>query len=208
MVVRVAMWSGPRNVSTALMRSFGSRGDTLVVDEPLYAHYLDVTGLDPRTAPQLFEFDWHRGSPLTFQTLGPNDAVIDRKFGEDNNIDVGDKLRVTTPTGKHVVYTVRGSINDNADFVGDYVIPLRTIERDFDQRKDLLVLVDLQPAASVPVVRADIKRLLDESWANDLDAQLDLERETQREASLTPDYAEGMRAFFEKRSPVFSGRRS
>jgi hypothetical protein len=40
------MWSGPRNVSTALMRSFGARTDTLVVDEPLYAHYLDVTGLD------------------------------------------------------------------------------------------------------------------------------------------------------------------
>ena len=58
------------------------------------------------------------------------------------------------------------------------------------------------------VALALIKRLLDESWANDLDSQLDLERETQREASLTPDYAEGMRAFFEKRSPAFSGRRS
>lgn len=44
--VRVAMWSGPRNLSTALMRSFGSRPDTLVVDEPLYAHYLAKTGLD------------------------------------------------------------------------------------------------------------------------------------------------------------------
>lgn len=40
------MWSGPRNVSTALMRSFGARPDTLVVDEPLYAHYLARTGLD------------------------------------------------------------------------------------------------------------------------------------------------------------------
>lgn len=40
------MWSGPRNVSTALMRSFGARPDTMVVDEPLYAHYLAVTGLD------------------------------------------------------------------------------------------------------------------------------------------------------------------
>jgi sulfotransferase family protein len=45
-LVRVAMWSGPRNVSTALLRSFGARADTLVVDEPLYAHYLAVTGLD------------------------------------------------------------------------------------------------------------------------------------------------------------------
>lgn len=41
---RIAMWSGPRNISTALMRSWGSRPDTTVWDEPLYAHYLQVTG--------------------------------------------------------------------------------------------------------------------------------------------------------------------
>lgn len=58
-----------------------------------------------------------------------------------------------------------------------------------------------------PVGLALIKRVLDESWSNDLDAQLDLERETQREASLTPDYAEGVRAFLEKRPPVFANRR-
>ena len=44
--VRLAMWSGPRNVSTALMRSFGSRADTVVVDEPLYAAYLAATGIE------------------------------------------------------------------------------------------------------------------------------------------------------------------
>jgi hypothetical protein len=44
--VRVAMWSGPRNISTAMLRSFGARPDTVVVDEPLYAHYLAVTGLE------------------------------------------------------------------------------------------------------------------------------------------------------------------
>ena len=40
------MWSGPRNISTALMRSFGARHDTAVVDEPFYAAYLVHTGLD------------------------------------------------------------------------------------------------------------------------------------------------------------------
>jgi hypothetical protein len=40
------MWSGPRNISTAMMRSFGARADTVVADEPLYAHYLAATGLD------------------------------------------------------------------------------------------------------------------------------------------------------------------
>ena len=42
--VRVAMWSGPRNISTAMMRAWGNRGDTFVCDEPLYAHYLAKTG--------------------------------------------------------------------------------------------------------------------------------------------------------------------
>src|SRR5688500_13986483 len=42
--LRLAMWSGPRNISTAMMRAWGNRPDTAVVDEPLYAHYLAVTG--------------------------------------------------------------------------------------------------------------------------------------------------------------------
>ncbi len=42
MTLRVQCWSGPRNVSTALMYSFRQRGDTTVVDEPLYAHYLGL----------------------------------------------------------------------------------------------------------------------------------------------------------------------
>ena len=40
------MWSGPRTVSTALMRSFEHRADTIVVDEPLYGYYLARTGVD------------------------------------------------------------------------------------------------------------------------------------------------------------------
>ncbi len=42
---RIAMWSGPRTLSTALMRSFGNRRDTVVIDEPLYGYYLAATGI-------------------------------------------------------------------------------------------------------------------------------------------------------------------
>jgi hypothetical protein len=45
MPLRIAMWSGPRNISTALMRAWENRPDTVVIDEPFYAHYLLATGL-------------------------------------------------------------------------------------------------------------------------------------------------------------------
>ncbi|HYX45541.1 MAG TPA: HAD family hydrolase, partial [Sphingomicrobium sp.] len=46
MTLRIAMWSGPRNLSTAMMRSFESRSDTFVSDEPFYGCFLKTTGAD------------------------------------------------------------------------------------------------------------------------------------------------------------------
>lgn len=43
---KIAMWSGPRNLSTAMMYSFAARGDSVVVDEPFYGAYLAATGMD------------------------------------------------------------------------------------------------------------------------------------------------------------------
>jgi hypothetical protein len=63
MTIRIAMWSGPRNISTAMLRSFGSRPDTAVSDEPLYAHYLLVTGVDHPGRDEVIaahESDWRK----------------------------------------------------------------------------------------------------------------------------------------------------
>jgi hypothetical protein len=57
------MWSGPRNISTALMRSWGNRADTAVCDEPFYAHYLQHTGLAHPGAAEVIaaqETDWRK----------------------------------------------------------------------------------------------------------------------------------------------------
>ena len=54
-IVRIAMWSGPRNISTAMMRAWGNRQDAFVVDEPFYAYYLKATGTQHPGAEDVIE---------------------------------------------------------------------------------------------------------------------------------------------------------
>jgi len=81
MTLRIAMWSGPRNLSTAMMRSFGSRSDTFVSDEPFYGSFLKDTGADHPMREEVIEAmdcDWRsvmaslrgktlNGSPIWYQ---------------------------------------------------------------------------------------------------------------------------------------------
>jgi hypothetical protein len=81
MTLRIAMWSGPRNLSTAMMRSFGSRSDTFVSDEPFYGCFLNATGADHPLRDEVIaamDCDWSSvmaelrgdapdGSPIWYQ---------------------------------------------------------------------------------------------------------------------------------------------
>lgn len=78
--VRIAMWSGPRNISTAMMRSLGNRADTAVIDEPFYAFYLKRTGMK------------HPGA----------DQVI--ASGETNWRKIVERLTGPIPDGKRILY--------------------------------------------------------------------------------------------------------
>ncbi len=71
MTLRLAVWSGPRNISTAMMRAWENREDTAVVDEPFYAHYLLETQLDHPAAGEVMrrgELDWRK---VVATLLGP-----------------------------------------------------------------------------------------------------------------------------------------
>jgi hypothetical protein len=77
-VVRIAMWSGPRNISTAMMRSWGNRPDTFVMDEPFYAYYLERTGAAHPGAEEVIatgETNW-RKIVAKFTGPVPNDMRI------------------------------------------------------------------------------------------------------------------------------------
>jgi Sulfotransferase domain len=69
--VRIAMWSGPRNISTAMMRAWGNLADSFVVDEPFYAYYLSATGKKHPVADVVIasgETDWRK---IVAQLIGP-----------------------------------------------------------------------------------------------------------------------------------------
>jgi hypothetical protein len=62
--LRINVWSSPRNLSTALMYSWRQRADTTVVDEPLYAHYLSVTGREHPGAEEVLAAQCHDGDAV------------------------------------------------------------------------------------------------------------------------------------------------
>ena len=75
--LRLSVWSGPRNVSTALMYAFRQRPDTLVVDEPLYGHYLKVTRAEhPGDDEVLAAMDTDGGRVVREVLLGPCERPV------------------------------------------------------------------------------------------------------------------------------------
>ena len=78
MTRRIAMWSGPRNLSTAMMRSFGNRADTFVSDEPFYGCFLKATGADHPMRDEVIagmDCDW-RGVAETLRGAAPDGSAV------------------------------------------------------------------------------------------------------------------------------------
>ncbi|MEW2912104.1 HAD family hydrolase [Leisingera sp. JC11] len=73
--MRIAMWSGPRNLSTAMMYAFGNRGDCAVVDEPFYAAYLAMTGLNHPMRAEILESQPQDPETVAHTLLGPVPAA-------------------------------------------------------------------------------------------------------------------------------------
>jgi Sulfotransferase domain len=77
--VRLAMWSGPRNISTALMRAWENRPDTRVVDEPLYGFYLDRTQLDHPGRDEVIAAMGSDWEPVVAELTAPVDGIYYQK---------------------------------------------------------------------------------------------------------------------------------
>jgi hypothetical protein len=146
------MWSGPRNISTAMMRAWENRSDTVVVDEPLYAAYLARTGVDHPVREEV----------IASQSTDP-DAVI---AGLSGPLPPGCRVHYAKHMAHHVFRDMDLSwtlgvrnvllIRDPAEVVASYVRARESCEPDdigLPQQGWLLELWDAR-GADVPIVDA------------------------------------------------------
>jgi putative ABC transport system permease protein len=105
-----------------------------------------ATALDPRTANEVLSLDWKRGSPDALRTLGPGEAIADDAWIKGK----GDTIRVLTPSDKRVTLRVVGTVKDNADLLGNFVVTQATLRRDFGETLDSIDFVKVSgPVAPV-----------------------------------------------------------
>ena len=91
--IYIAMWSGPRSISTALMRSFENRLDTVVLDEPFYAYFLKETNLNHPGREEIISTGEYNWGKIVKKITGPipqNENIWYQKHMAQHNLDGND----------------------------------------------------------------------------------------------------------------------
>jgi putative ABC transport system permease protein len=123
-----------------------------------------VTGIDPRTFPDLYHADWKQGDDNTLRALGDGSVIVSKKYAEDNDVKVGQTLDVQTAKAERLPLKVTGIIDDKGGLYSGLTVANSVLERDFGATKDLFVFVGYQDTADATRVKASIDRLLDDRF--------------------------------------------
>jgi putative ABC transport system permease protein len=123
-----------------------------------------VSGVDPLTVDQVLRLDWKKGSPSTLRKLGPREAVVDDAWAKSRGIGLGDTLRIRTPIQKTAVYTVRGAVKDNADLVGDVLVPERSLAALFGVTAPSTTFIKLRPGANPAAVKKRVSDVVEKRF--------------------------------------------
>src|SRR4051794_21707544 len=120
-----------------------------------------ISGIDPKTFPDLYHADWKQGDDNTLRALGDGTVVVSKKYAEDNSLKVGDTLTVKTAKVDRLPLKVTGIIDDKGGLYGSLTVANSVIERDFGVTKDVFVFVGYADNADDHQVKASIDKLLD-----------------------------------------------
>jgi putative ABC transport system permease protein len=107
---------------------------------------LAVTGVDPSTIGNVYDFRWEKGSDDVLLSLGFDGAIVRHQFADDHNLQVGSEFAIQTPQGKKAPLAVRGIYEPPAEqldaLLGEVTLAQRAFDTHFSRPKDLFVFVD------------------------------------------------------------------
>lgn len=154
MTVRINMWSSPRNLSTAMMYAWRQRADTTVLDEPLYAHYLRVTGRDhPGREDVLASQDQDGEAVVRDVVLGEYDTpVVFFKQMAKHLVDVD---RSFLPACRNILLT-----RDPHDMLTSFQVQVPDATLDDTGFPEMIEILDTLLAAGEEPVVVDSRTLL------------------------------------------------
>src|SRR5207244_2810236 len=144
------MWSGPRNISTAMMRAWGNRPDTFVCDEPLYAHYLLKTGVAHPGADEVIraqESDWRKVVAWLAEYSPPGKTIFFQKHMTHHLLPEIDRGWLARVTNAFLIREPREVITSFVKVAGDP----RLEDTGYPQQLEIFKLV-WQHAGKVPPV--------------------------------------------------------
>jgi putative ABC transport system permease protein len=121
---------------------------------------VSVTALEPSSFEQVYRIEWKQGSGRTLLGLGETGTVVTKSYAEAHHLKVGQRIRVLTPSERHVVLTVRGIATDEARLLGDLTITRALARTAFGQREDALDFVLYRRGAGNAQVQPAVNRLL------------------------------------------------
>ena len=103
-----------------------------------------VTGIDPQTILQTYNFDWKEGDDSVVQNLTNDQAIVDAKFAEDHDIAVGDTIRVLTPSGETLEQQVVGLYEPPPFYplLGGVSVTTETFDSAYDRPRNQFTFVN------------------------------------------------------------------
>jgi len=112
-----------------------------------------------RNADAVLSIDWTEGGPETLRRLTNGQVIVDKSFADGNSLAPGDRVRFLTQIGARPELEVVGEFEDKADLLGSAIVTQSLMERQFDQRDDLIDFVKLAPGANAAKVQASLAAL-------------------------------------------------
>lgn len=156
MTLRVNMWSSPRNLSTAMMYAWRQRADTTVVDEPLYAHYLRVSGRDhPGRDEVLAAQDPDGDAVVRDVVLGPYETPV--VFFKQMAKHLVDLDRSFVPLCRNILLT-----RDPHDMLTSFQVQVPDATLDDTGFPEMIEILDTLLAAGEEPIVVDSRILLDD----------------------------------------------